>query len=61
MKLKSLVRENNSLVPVEVEAKSMHGDQWLITGGLKGGEKVIVENAATMMPGSKVNPVSSSN
>lgn len=51
------VSEQGDVVPVEVKADTMRGDQWLVTSGLKGGEKIIVENAGYMMPGSKVKAI----
>jgi len=32
------------------------GDQWLVTGGLKPGDRVIVEGTQSAIPGSKVAP-----
>jgi membrane fusion protein (multidrug efflux system) len=32
------------------------GDQWLVTGGLKPGDRVIVEGTQSAIPGSKVEP-----
>jgi multidrug efflux system membrane fusion protein len=51
------VNENDEVVPIEVKADTMHGDQWLVTSGLKGGERIIVENPGFMFPGSKVKPI----
>ena len=49
------VNEQSEVVPLDVIADSMHENQWLVTSGLKGGEKIIVENPGYMAPGSKVN------
>lgn len=51
------VNEQEEVAPLAVEAHSMRGDHWWVTAGLKGGEKVIVENAAMMIPGTKVKAV----
>lgn len=41
----------------EVQAAAWHGDQWLIEGGLKPGERVVVEGIQRVMPGAPVKPV----
>lgn len=51
------VDEAGKVAPVEVVADTMQGDQWLITSGLKGGEKIIVENPEYMAPGTEVNAI----
>lgn len=51
------VNAENKVVPVDIVANTMSGDQWLVTSGLTGGEKIIVENAGYMMPGSEVVPI----
>jgi membrane fusion protein (multidrug efflux system) len=33
------------------------GDNWLVTSGVKSGDRVIVEGAQTLQPGTQVNPV----
>jgi membrane fusion protein, multidrug efflux system len=43
-----------AVVPVQVN--ELKGRNWLVTRGLKGGERVIVENAATLAPGTAVTP-----
>ncbi len=42
---------------VEVRADTLQGRDWIISRGLKGGERVIVENAAQHAAGSSVQPV----
>lgn len=51
------VNEAGEVTAIPVQAHTMRGDQWLVTSGLKGGEKIIVENAEYMFPGSKVIPI----
>ncbi len=43
--------------PVEVRADTLQGRDWIISRGLKGGERVIVENAAQHAAGSSVQAV----
>jgi membrane fusion protein (multidrug efflux system) len=40
-----------------IETTTVVGDKWLVTGGLKAGDKVIVEGLQKAKPGSKVNIV----
>ncbi len=42
---------------VEVRADTLQGRDWIISSGLKGGERVIVENAAQHAAGSSVQAV----
>ncbi len=42
------------MVPVQVN--ELKGRNWLVTSGLKGGERVVVENAASLEPGAVVKP-----
>lgn len=51
------VNEAGEVTPIQVQAHTMRGDQWMVTSGLKGGEQIIVENAEYMFPGTKVKPV----
>lgn len=46
---------------VNVETKGMQGKEWVITKGLKAGERVITSNTSTLVPGTKVKPVTSAN
>jgi multidrug efflux system membrane fusion protein len=48
---------DDTVVPVNVKADTMHGDRWLVTEGLKQGDRVIVENAGMLAPGTQVKPV----
>jgi multidrug efflux system membrane fusion protein len=43
-----------TVVPVRVN--QLKGLNWLVTGGLKGGERVVVENTAVLEPGAIVTP-----
>lgn len=51
------LNENDEVLPLDVKADTMRGDHWLVTSGLKGGETIIIENAAMMVPGSKVKGI----
>ena len=53
------LNENDEVMPLNVKADTMRGDHWLVTSGLKGGETIIIENAAMMVPGSKVKGIRS--
>jgi membrane fusion protein (multidrug efflux system) len=41
----------------QLVAERAVGDAWLVTGGLKPGEQVIVEGLQKVRPGAAVNPV----
>lgn len=49
-----VVDEQNQVQALAVTAPAMQEGQWVITSGLKGGERVIVTNPAMLAPGSKV-------
>lgn len=49
-----VVDEQNQVQALAVTAPAMQEGQWVITSGLKGGERVIVTNPAILAPGSKV-------
>lgn len=51
-----VVGADNVVKAVEVTADKLHGDRWLVSAGLHGGEKVIVANAAKFDAGDKVIP-----
>jgi membrane fusion protein (multidrug efflux system) len=48
------VNQNNQAEVVPVEAGPWSGDQWVITSGLKGGERVIVDGVMKLGPGAPV-------
>ncbi len=52
-----LVGPDNKATPREVRADSTQGDQWVVTGGLEGGERIIVEGLGRIRRGSEVKPV----
>lgn len=52
-----VIGADNKLQPRPVTAPRTVGDNWLVTGGLKPGEKVVVEGAQAMMPGVSVKAV----
>jgi multidrug efflux system membrane fusion protein len=49
-----VVNADNMVEAVEVKAERLHGDDWLVSAGLRGGERVIVANVAKMQPGAAV-------
>lgn len=52
-----IVNAEGKVQPVDVKADTIKGDSWLVTQGLKGGERVILSNPAMLMAGTEVNPV----
>ncbi|RXZ36658.1 efflux RND transporter periplasmic adaptor subunit [Oxalobacteraceae bacterium CAVE-383] len=51
-----VVDADNTVRAVAVTADTLHGDRWLVSAGLNGGEKVIVANVAKIEAGAKVTP-----
>ncbi|WP_241049461.1 multidrug efflux RND transporter periplasmic adaptor subunit AxyX [Achromobacter xylosoxidans] len=49
--------DDGELRSVPVAAHRLLGPNWVITEGLEGGERVVVENAAQLAPGQKIKPV----
>ena len=49
--------DDGELRSVAVAAHRLLGPNWVITEGLEGGERVVVENAAHLAPGQKIKPV----
>ncbi len=47
--------EQDQVQALPVTAPTMLNGQWMITSGLKGGERIIVTNPAMMAPGTKVS------
>lgn len=54
-----IVDAQNKVQQVEVKAEKIKGETWLVTQGLKGGEKVILSNPGMLAVGMEVNPVES--
>ena len=52
-----VVDQDGKVVPRPVKLGGMSGSTWTITGGLAGGEQVIVEGQMKARPGSVVKPV----
>lgn len=52
-----VVGPDGKIRDAEVEAERMKGDQWLVTRGLKNGERVVVDNAAQFAAGTAVKAV----
>ena len=49
--------DDGELRSVAVAAHRLLGPNWVVTEGLTGGERVVVENAAQLAPGQKIKPV----
>lgn len=52
-----ILDDKDEVIALPVVADTMQEGKWLVTSGLKGGERVVVENAGFLMPGMKVKPV----
>ncbi|NRR33625.1 efflux RND transporter periplasmic adaptor subunit [Oxalobacteraceae bacterium] len=52
-----VVDADNKVTPVPVKADTAQGQNWIISSGLKGGERIIVEGFQKAKPGSTVKPV----
>jgi membrane fusion protein (multidrug efflux system) len=52
-----VVGEGNKPAPRTITIGASQGADWVVTGGLAAGEKVIVDGFQKMMPGAPVNPV----
>jgi membrane fusion protein, multidrug efflux system len=52
-----VVGADNKVAPRPVTADAAQGNQWIVSSGLKGGERIIVEGLQKAKPGSVVNPV----
>ncbi len=51
------VGEGDKVAPRPVQAGNWEGRDWIITGGLKAGDKVIVDNLIKLRPGMLVKPM----
>ena len=51
-----VVGAGNKVEPRTLETSRTVGDSWLVTGGLRAGDRVIVEGGMTLRPGAVVNP-----
>lgn len=52
-----VVDANNKVVTRTIKADNAQGDKWIVTEGLKAGDKVIVEGLQKIKPGAVVKPV----
>jgi membrane fusion protein (multidrug efflux system) len=52
-----VVGADNKVSPRPVTADRAEGDAWIVSAGLKGGERIIVEGFQKAKPGASVNPV----
>lgn len=52
-----IVDTENIVQRVEVETNTLEGNYWVVTSGLRGGERIIISNPAMMMPDTRVTPV----
>ncbi|MBR8653098.1 MexX/AxyX family multidrug efflux RND transporter periplasmic adaptor subunit [Achromobacter sp. Marseille-Q0513] len=48
---------DGELQALPVTARRMQGPNWVVTDGLKGGERIVVENVSQLAPGQKIKPV----
>jgi membrane fusion protein (multidrug efflux system) len=55
-----LVGADNKAVVQVIQTSRAIGDQWLVTGGLKPGDRVIVDGLQQVHPGAPVQPVAAS-
>jgi len=53
------VDSEDKVTIANVETKGMKGKKWVITKGLAEGDRIIISNASTLVPGTKVKPVTS--
>jgi membrane fusion protein (multidrug efflux system) len=52
-----IVGAGNKAVQRTVTADRTQGAYWVVTAGLAGGEKVITQGTATLIPGTPIKPV----
>ena len=52
-----VVTSDNKVEPRVIQTGATHGDKWVVSSGLKAGERVIVEGTLKAPPGSTVVPV----
>jgi membrane fusion protein (multidrug efflux system) len=52
-----LVGADNKVVAQPVQAEASQGNNWIVSSGLKGGERIIVEGFQKAKPGTPVTPV----
>lgn len=50
------VRSDNTVKPVQLEASGTYGDNWLVTGGLREGDTIVMEGYQKLAPGASVQP-----
>ena len=48
---------DGELKKIAVTAERLQGPNWVVTQGLTGGERIVVENAAHLAAGQKIKPV----
>ena len=49
--------ETGELHRIPVAAHRLQGPNWIVTQGLAGGERIVVENAAQLTAGQKIKPI----
>jgi len=52
-----IVRDDNRIAPQPIRAGAVQDGQWLVTDGLKAGDKVVVEGFQKFVAGDKVKPL----
>lgn len=56
-----VVNQDNKVASIPVIAEGLEGNNWIVTSGLKGGERVITSNPGMLAPGTLVKITSQSN
>jgi membrane fusion protein (multidrug efflux system) len=51
-----LIKDDNRIAPQPIRTGAMQDGQWLVTEGLKSGDRVVVEGFQKFVAGDKVNP-----
>ena len=52
-----VVTKDNKVETRDIEVSGTEGAFWIVTGGLKAGDRVIVEGVLKVRPGATVSPV----
>jgi membrane fusion protein (multidrug efflux system) len=55
------VTSDNKVTPVPIQIGPMSGDQWVVTGGLAEGTRIVVDGIQKAKPGATVKPVDPAN
>jgi len=52
-----VVRDSNKVAIQPIVASTWYGSQWVLDGGVKAGDRVVVDGTQKIFPGATVNPV----